>query len=137
MSITISMLVMLISISVVRGFQREIKNKVVNFSSHIQITSGGTNFSLETSPIRLSGTYMNEVKNLEGVNHIQTFATKAGILQSNADTVVYDTETKINRDIEGIIFKGVNSDFDWKFLEEKLIEGKPFFVTGDKPNDSI
>lgn len=128
---------MLISISVVRGFQREIKNKVVNFSSHIQITSGGTNFSLETSPIRLSGTYMNEVKNLEGVNHIQTFATKAGILQSNADTVVYDTETKINRDIEGIIFKGVNSDFDWKFLEEKLIEGKPFFVTGDKPNDSI
>ena len=136
-SITISMLVMLISISVVRGFQREIKNKVVNFSSHIQITSGGTNFSLETSPIRISKTYMNEVKNIAGVSHIQTFATKAGILQSNADTVVYDTETKVNRDIEGIIFKGLNTDFDWNFIETKLIEGKTFRAQKTEANDSI
>ena len=135
-SITISMLVMLISISVVRGFQREIKNKVVNFSSHIQITSGGTNFSLETSPIRISKTYMNEVRNIAGVSHIQTFATKAGILQSNADTVVYDNETKVNRDIEGIIFKGVNTGFNWKFIETKLIEGKTFRVQTEA-NDSI
>ncbi len=136
-SITISMLVMLISVSVVRGFQREIKSKVVNFSSHIQITSGGTNFSLETSPIRLSESYMNEVKNKKSIKHIQTFATKAGILQSNADTVIYEDETKVNRDIEGIIFKGVNTDFDWKFIQTKLIEGKTFNVFSGFANDSI
>ncbi len=136
-SITISMLVMLISISVVRGFQREIKNKVVNFSSHLQVTAGGTNFSLETSPIRLSKAYINEVEHINGVKHIQTFATKAGILQSNADTVVYDNETKVNRDIEGIIFKGINTDFDWKFIEAKLIDGKTFKANSDFANDSI
>jgi len=136
-SITISMLVMLISISVVRGFQREIKSKVVNFSSHLQVTAGGTNFSLETSPLRISSSYLSEVKNLTGVSHIQTFATKAGILQSNADTVEYESETKINRDIEGIIFKGVNKDFSWDFLNSKLVEGKTFTTTSAEANDSI
>ena len=131
------MLVMLISISIVRGFQREIKNKVVNFSSHLQVTAGGTNFSLETSPIQISNAYQERVRNLPGVAHIQTFATKAGILQSNADTVIYDTETKINRDIEGIIFKGINTDFSWEFLNSKLLEGKSFSALSSEPNDSI
>ena len=136
-SITISMLVMLISISVVRGFQREIKSKVVNFSSHLQVTAGGTNYSLETSPLRISSAYLSEVKKLTGVSHIQTFATKAGILQSNADTVEYESETKINRDIEGVIFKGVNKDFSWDFLNSKLVVGKTFTTTAAEANDSI
>ena len=136
-SITISMLVMLISISVVRGFQREIKSKVVNFSSHLQVTAGGTNYSLETSPLRISSAYLSEVKKLTGVSHIQTFATKAGILQSNADTVEYESETKINRDIEGVIFKGVNKDFSWDFLNSKLVVGKTFATTAAEANDSI
>ena len=131
------MLVMLISISVVKGFQREIKNKVVNFSSHIQITDGGTNYTLETSPIKINQPFYPSLENEEGIEHIQTFATKAGIIQSNADTVVYEDETKINRDIEGIVFKGINHDFNWANLADKIIEGKPFYVSEDETSDSI
>ena len=80
---------MLISISIVKGFQREIKNKVVNFSSHIQITDGGTNYTLETSPIKINQPFYPNIEHNEGIEHIQTFATKAGIIQSNADTVEY------------------------------------------------
>ena len=136
-SIAISMLVMLISISVVKGFQREIKNKVVNFSSHIQITDGGTNFSLETSPIKYDRPYYNQLAQEEGILHIQTFATKAGIIQSGADTVEYEDETRINRDIEGIIFKGIDSDFDWNNLTDKIIDGKKFIVHPTITSDSM
>jgi lipoprotein-releasing system permease protein len=136
-SIAISMLVMLISISIVRGFQREIKNKVVNFSSHLQITEGGTNFSLETSPIKINQSFYPTITKEPGIKHIQTFATKGGIIQSKPDTVVYENETKINRDIEGIVFKGINTDFDWRNLEDKIVEGTYFTVTGQETNDSI
>lgn len=136
-SIAISVLVMLVSISVVRGFQREIKNKVVNFSSHIQITDGGTNFGLETSPITFDMEFYEHIGKEPGVEHIQTFVTKAGIIQSGADTVEYKNETRINRDIEGIIFKGVDTDFNWANLNDKIIEGKPFMVNSRETNDSI
>lgn len=136
-SITISMLVMLISISVVRGFQREIKNKVVNFSSHIQITDGGTNFSLETSPIKLDQPFYPDIALENGIDHIQTFATKAGIIQSNPDTVEYEDEIKINRDIEGIIFKGISPDFNWDNLADKIIEGSFFRINSKETNDSL
>ena len=131
------MLVMLIAISVVRGFQREIKNKVVNFSSHIQITEGGTNFSLETAPIKKDNSFYSKLNETQEIEHIQIFATKGGIIQSNPDTVEYDNGIKINRDIEGIIFKGIGSDFKWENLEDKIIEGDGFTLSHDMTNDSL
>ena len=128
---------MLISISVVKGFQREIKNKVVNFSSHIQITDGGTNFSLESSPIQVNQPFYPEIENEEGIEHIQVFATKPGIIQSKPDTIIYGSETKINRDIEGTVFKGVGSDFIWNKLQDKIIKGKHFTVKDNKTSDSL
>ncbi|MEN8928843.1 MAG: FtsX-like permease family protein [Flavobacteriales bacterium] len=128
---------MLISISIVKGFQREIKNKVVNFSSHIQVTDGGANYTLETSPIKINQPFYPHIGNEKGIDHIQTFATKAGIIQSNADTVEYENETKINRDIEGIVFKGLNYDFNWKNLEDKIVEGESFVVSKNETNNKI
>lgn len=128
---------MLISISVVKGFQREIKNKVVNFSSHIQITDGGTNYTLETSPITFDPLFYQKISDKNGIEHIQTFATKAGIIQSNADTVFYDTNTKINRDIEGIVFKGVGHDFNWNNLSNKIIEGDYFTINKNEVSNEI
>jgi len=137
-SITISIMVMLISISVVKGFQNEIKNKIINFASHVQITDGGTNFTGETSPILLSQNFYPRFKNKNSIKHIQTFATKAGIIQSKPDTIdISEDEIKINREMEGVIFKGVNSDFDWNFIEEKLVEGRIFRVNPNFTNDSI
>ena len=38
-SITISIIAMLISFSIIRGFKTEIKNKVVGFNGHLQIAN--------------------------------------------------------------------------------------------------
>ncbi|MEL6942746.1 MAG: FtsX-like permease family protein, partial [Bacteroidota bacterium] len=45
-----------------------------------------------------------------GVRHIQTFATKPGII-------------KTKEDIEGIILKGVGTDFNWDFMRQYVLEG--------------
>ena len=129
---------MLISISIVKGFQKEIKSKVVNFSSHFQITQGGTNFSFESSPLLINQTYYPFIDTINGIKHIQTYATKPGIIQSKSDTQFIDEDNiKIIRDIEGIIFKGINTDFNWEFLSSKIVVGKSFSINSKTTNDSI
>lgn len=111
--IALGMAVMIIAVSVVTGFQNEIRNKVIGFGSHIQISRFSLNHSYESQPILLDTNLTNKVKNISGVRHIQQFATKAGII-------------KTEKEIYGTVLKGIGQDFDWSFFENKIIEGKPF-----------
>ncbi|MBK7338566.1 MAG: hypothetical protein IPJ00_21605 [Saprospirales bacterium] len=59
-----------------------------------------------------------------GIRHVQVFALKPGII-------------KANREMEGIILKGIGADFDWEFLKNYLVEGKPMDLKGDGISDGI
>ncbi len=129
---------MLLAVSIVKNFQKEISQKVVNFGSHIQIRAGGFNQSFESTPIQLKQAYIDKILSIEGVSHVQTFALKPGIIQSKADTVkINNDEEQIIRDIEGVIFKGVNNDFNWENLKDKIIEGEAIEWNSDKPSNKI
>jgi lipoprotein-releasing system permease protein len=112
-SIALSVAIMIVSIAIITGFKQEIKSKVVGFGSHIQITNFDSNQSFETNPIPSNLECISDVKKIKGINHIQVFATKAGIIK---------TET----DIQGIVLKGIASDFKWNFFKQNLVEGEVF-----------
>ena len=101
---------MIVSISIVTGFQEEIREKVIGFGSHIQISHFDSNSSPETEPINKNQAFYTTFQSVEGIKHIQVIATKAGII-------------KTDNQMEGIILKGVSSDYDWSFIEDKIIEG--------------
>jgi lipoprotein-releasing system permease protein len=124
-SIALSIAVMIISVAIVTGFQTEIRDKVIGFGAHIQISNYDSNTSYESSPVSINQPFYPSLEKEPGVRHIQVFAIKAGII-------------KTRQDIEGIVFKGVGSDFDWSFFKDNMVEGKPFRVqdTG-KTNDII
>ncbi len=115
-AVVLSVSVMIVAIAVITGFKREIKQKVVGFGSHIQITNYDSNQSLETNPIPTNLPIMNKVKEINGVRHIQQFAIKAGIIKTDTD-------------IQGVALKGVASDFDWSFFKKNLVEGSIFVPT--------
>ncbi|MBC7126095.1 MAG: ABC transporter permease, partial [Bacteroidales bacterium] len=115
-SVALSVAVMIVAIAVITGFKREIKQKVVGFGSHIQITNYDSNQSLETNPIPTNLPVIDEVKKVKGVRHIQRFAIKAGIIKTDTD-------------IQGVVLKGIDSDFDWTFFQKNLIEGAIFKIT--------
>ncbi len=110
---------MIISIAIVTGFQKQIKDKVIGFGSHITITNFEINSSYEPSPLSIHQPFYPSFDSIEGIRHIQVFANKAGII-------------KTDEQIEGVILKGIGSDYDWSFFEEKMIEGRHFVV-----NDSV
>jgi lipoprotein-releasing system permease protein len=136
--IALGMIVMILSISIVTGFQTEIKNKVVGFGSHIQITNGGYSLSFESSPMHRNQTFLEQLNAIPQVKHIQSYAIKPGIIRSNGDTIVKEGKEIIYRDILGTIVKGVGPEYDWSFFVDKIESGGkiPNFNSNQK-NDSI
>ncbi len=110
-AIALGLTVMIISVAVVTGFKNEIRNKVIGFGSHIQIVNFDSNNSYETRPIPATQAFIPEIENLPGVQKLQVFATKPGMI-------------KTDEYIQGIVFKGVDTGYDWSFFEQNLTEGK-------------
>ena len=124
-SISLGIAIMIIAIAIVTGFKSEIRSKVIGFGSHIQITNFDSNSSFEPTPIDKEQDFYHSIDTIKGIRHIQVFATKAGII-------------KTKDEIQGIVLKGVGSDFDWKFFESKIVKGSAFKVVDSiKSNDVL
>ncbi|MFH1298098.1 MAG: FtsX-like permease family protein [Bacteroidota bacterium] len=123
-SIALGLSVMFLSIAILSGFQKEIREKVIGFGGHIQVTSFEENQSFEPKPIRKDQEFLPSLNNLKGIRHIQVFATKAGII-------------KTDDQIQGVVLKGVGSDFDWSFFNSKIREGRHFLATDTGRTDEV
>jgi lipoprotein-releasing system permease protein len=117
LAIALSVATMLISISIVNGFQSEIKNKLIGFNSHIQVSHTKVNYTFENEPVIVDGNFIRSVKNLPEVANIQTFITKPAIIRAN-------------NEIEGMVLKGVGNDFSWDYMRSVLQSGR-ILQTGD------
>lgn len=108
--IALGLAVMILSVCIIVGFKKEIREKVVGFGSHIQITNFDNNTSYEHAPISFSDTLAAKLTSNPAVRHVQGFITKPGII-------------KTDQDFQGIVLKGVGKDYDWNFFKKNMIEG--------------
>ncbi len=131
-AVALSIAVMIIANALIKGFKTEISDKMFSFWGHIHITSAQQTTTYEPIPILDDQEFLPRLKTLKtvpdsflnqqitegvlkksfgGIKHIQSYATKAGIIK-----------TKDN--FEGVILKGVGADFNWAFIEQYIIEGR-------------
>lgn len=122
--IALGLAVMIISMAIVTGFQREITDKVVNFGADIIVTEYANLNSLEPIPVAREQDFLPALAQMDGIRHVQVFATKAGIVRTEDE-------------IEGVVVKGVGGDFDWTFFEKHLREGETFRTTDSSRSDHI
>jgi len=123
-SMTLGMIVMIMSIAIVTGFQKEIRKKVVGFGSHITITSLTANRSMESTRLLKDQSFYPHLDSVEGIRHIQIFATKPAIIETD-------------QDIQGVVVKGIGSDFDWDFFEDKIVAGKRLDLSSEKAKSQL
>ena len=109
--IALGVVIMIMAVAMTKGFQREIKGKIVGFASDIQITKTGIDESYESTPFLFDSAFYNGLNNSDSVSHVQIFATKAGII-------------KTRKSSHGTILKGTSSDYNWSFFKKNLIEGE-------------
>jgi len=127
-AIALSIIVMILSVAIITGFQNEIREKVIGFGSHILIQNHSTNnnakFTYESIPVSKNQDFYKQIKNNKAVKNIQIYATKAGIIKTKTD-------------IEGVILKGVGSDYDWSFFEKYIVDGKTFRVNDTAKTNKV
>ena len=117
-AIALGLAVMIIAVSVVIGFKKEIRSKIIGFGGHIQITNFDTNNTYEMLPIKFEQSFIKKLNEIQGVKHLEVFATKPGIIKTKTE-------------FQGIVIKGIGNDFDWTFFKSNLIEGDTLDVAGD------
>lgn len=108
--IALGLAIMIVAVCIIIGFKKEIREKVIGFGSHIQITSFDSNSSYEHQPISFSDTLRNILLSNPEIAQVQQFITKPGIIKTDEDFL-------------GIVLKGISYDYDWHFFEKNLIEG--------------
>ncbi|RKD86161.1 ABC transporter permease [Mangrovibacterium diazotrophicum] len=108
--ISLGMVVMILAVAIVTGFQGEVESKVNGFAAHLQIVNYDSNQSYQTVPINEGQPFLEKLNQLSGITHIQKFATKPGII-------------KAGEEIQGVVLKGISADFDWSFFAKNKIEG--------------
>ncbi|MEC8273842.1 MAG: FtsX-like permease family protein [Bacteroidota bacterium] len=124
-AIALSLTVMLMTLSIIKGFQNEITNKVIGFSSHIQVSNFSNGNSYESTLLKHTDSLKLSLSKIKGIKHIQSYATKAGII-------------KTENEIQGVVLKGVSSDFDNTFIKNILIQGKiPSFGKLKRSNEVL
>ena len=82
LAISLSVAVMIIATSIVKGFQKEIRDKVIGFGSHIQITHFADGNSYDSQKVIKTDSLKTSLDVIEGIKHIQTFATKPANYQN-------------------------------------------------------
>jgi lipoprotein-releasing system permease protein len=109
----ISVTVMILTLTFSSGFQKVISDKVFSFWGHIRIQSYyAARVSIaEETPIHRSDSVTDLKTDVPGIRSVQAFATKNAILKT--------TET-----IEGVLFKGVEKDYDFNNLKQFLQAGR-------------
>ena len=123
-SIVIGIVMMIISISSSVGLQNTIQTKVSSFFGHISISNFENNSSLSSlKPIKIDLEKEVLIKNSK-ISNIQYVAYKPGLIINK-------------KSFEGVVLKGISSNFDWSIFSNYIIDGNVINTTNEMTNNVI
>lgn len=109
----ISVAAMIISSAFVNGFQQAISDKIYNFWGHIRVQEYEPTKAIvaEETPLQQNMEVMNILRNNKNIQKFQPFVTKSAVIENH-------------NEIEGLLIKGVGSNYDFKHLSSFLKQGR-------------
>lgn len=99
---------MIISSSILNGFQQKISNKITGFAGNIQLSKIQDNY-IFNKPIEVNHKMTEDIKSIKNIKSINHFAYKTGIIK--------------NQNIQGIIMKGVDNNYNFDFFKKNITKG--------------
>lgn len=119
--ITLGVAALLLALAIVRGFSREIKNKIVGFGAHIQVTN-----YVQNEPLDKGSTLRAELTRMDGIARVSPVVEQPVLLRHSRDAV------------DGVVLLGVEQVPSYlrdrvtkgTFDLQKDREGRPGLVVG-------
>ena len=123
--VAIGLAVMIITVSVILGFKHTIRDKVVGFGSHIQLTNFVTQQTAVPAPIAINDTLRRQLRTIQNIKKVECYTMAQGILKTDSDFL-------------GVAFKGIGEDYDLTFVRQNLQEGTiPSFSNTKSSNQLV
>jgi lipoprotein-releasing system permease protein len=101
---------MILSLAIVKGFKHEIRNKVRGFAGDIRVVKFDLNNSYQSSSFVADSQFVKRALKSPFITHVMPVATKPGIV-------------KANNEIEGVVLKGVDKNYDWGYFKKMMVAG--------------
>ena len=125
--IVLAVVVMILSIAIVMGFKGEISGKIMHLDAHLRITNAA--LGIDENYATVNGREVREAIAADGtfapmIESISLIADKSAIL-------------KTEEDFMGIIMRGVDEGYDWRYLESKMVEGTVPIVSDTASSNQI
>ena len=124
LAVAMGMAMILIAVATGKGLQKEIKNKTAVFNGHLVISPFENSESqVSIIPFLDSPELRANIESEAEVIYLQRVAIKAGLLKTDFS-------------FEGVVFKGVDADYEWENLNTFLVEGR-FPDLGEKVSNEV
>ena len=113
LGVSLSIFIMILSLAIVGGFKSEIANKIYSLDSHIRVYNAALGlddniYTIHTDDVMpvIRSTFADDV-----VAKMSLIADQSAIIKT-AD------------DFNGIVFKGVDGNYDWSYIGSTLVSGR-------------
>lgn len=142
-SISLAIVVNLITVAIVTGFQNEIRTKITSFNAPLFISKEGTVGFYDCEPIYKNSFERKNIAGISGLSQINNVSYKPALLQSDKfkDKIKLSSgkDSLISRqEIAGIIMKGVEQNYNWDFIKSNLTKGRiPNFNSSKVSNEIV
>ena len=111
--IVLAITIMLLSLAIVSGFKAEIAGKIYSLDSHIKITNAALGLDNNIYTVHANNIFplISNSNEKESIANLALIAEHPVILKTQSD-------------FKGIVFKGVDANFDWTYLKNSLVAGR-------------
>ena len=125
--IVLAVVVMILSIAIVMGFKGEISGKIMHLDAHLKVTNAA--LGIDDNYATVNGREVREAIAENGtfdplIESISLVADKSAIL-------------KTDQDFMGIIMRGVDDGYDWRYLKSRMVEGTTPVVSDTASSQQI
>ena len=127
MGIVLAVVIMVLSIVIVMGFKGEISGKIMHLDAHLRVSNAA--LGLDENYATVNGREVREAIAGDSVfgpmvESVSLIADKSAIL-------------KTDNDFMGIILRGVDKGYDWRYLHSRLIDGNSLDVSDTTSSQRI
>ena len=108
--VALSLSVMLLSVTIILGFHRQIHEFAFSQTGHISLNGYGSNWKTSTTPVYVSPELLSFLRGEKGVSSVSPLIQQAGLLKTEGD-------------FSGILLYGIDSTFRSRYFTEQIKSG--------------
>ena len=108
--VALSLSVMLLSVTIILGFHRQIHEFAFSQTGHISLNGYGSNWKTSTTPVYVSPELLSFLREEKGISSVSPLIQQAGLLKTEGD-------------FSGILLYGIDSTFRSRYFTEQVKSG--------------